>query len=47
MVSPWYEHLGIYELININALGVYALTTVIALLILGFQKWQETVMIQR
>ncbi|SFL56727.1 hypothetical protein [Salibacterium qingdaonense] len=47
MVSTWYEHLGIYELININSFGVYALTTVIALLIYSFQKWQETVIIQK
>ncbi|MDQ0300374.1 hypothetical protein J2S78_002821 [Salibacterium salarium] len=44
-ISKWYEHLGIYKLININSVGVYLLTTVIAILIYGFQKWQDTVMI--
>ncbi|MFD2706336.1 hypothetical protein [Salibacterium lacus] len=45
-IGRWYEHFGIYKLVNINSIGVYLLTTGVAILIYGFQKWQETVMIQ-
>jgi hypothetical protein len=44
-ISKWYEHLNIYELNKINPFGVYLLTTVVAVMIYGYQKWQETVMV--
>ncbi|MBP3951144.1 hypothetical protein [Bacillus suaedae] len=45
-ISKWYEHLGIYKLININSLGVYLLTIVVAILIYSFQKWLDSVIIR-
>ncbi|WP_404351053.1 hypothetical protein LG311_08135 [Sutcliffiella horikoshii] len=45
-LSKWYEYLGIYELINMNEFGVLLLTTVIALLIYLYQKWQDGAMIK-
>jgi hypothetical protein len=44
-ISKWYEHLNIYELDKINPFGVYLLTIVVAVMIYGYQKWQETVMV--
>ncbi|WP_237661792.1 hypothetical protein [Sutcliffiella horikoshii] len=46
-LSKWYEYLGIYELKNMNEFGVLLLTTVIALLIYLYQKWQDGVMIKK
>lgn len=45
-ISKWYEYLGIYELVNMNEFGVLLLTTVIALLIYLYQKWQDGVMVK-
>ena len=45
-LSKWYEYLGIYELVKMNDIGVLFLTTIIALLIYLFQKWQDGVMIK-
>lgn len=46
-LSKWYEYLGIYELKNMNEFGVLLLTTVIALLIYLYQKWQDGVMVKK
>lgn len=44
-ISTWYEHLGIYKLININSFGVLLLTCLVSLAIYTFQKWLEPVLV--
>ncbi|MFA9455975.1 hypothetical protein ACERJO_04305 [Halalkalibacter sp. AB-rgal2] len=43
VISPWFERIGLYQLQEMNAWGVYALTTIIAIFIYVYQKWQSSV----
>jgi hypothetical protein len=45
-IGKWFQHLGLYQLININSFGVLILALIIALLIYIFQKWLDPVFIQ-
>ncbi|MCK0470954.1 hypothetical protein [Halalkalibacter sp. APA_J-10(15)] len=43
VISPWFQRIGLYQLQEMNAWGVYALTTIIAIFIYVYQKWQCSV----